>query len=134
MINVERREIRTDNRSRNIAAFDIAPRLRIAVDATMTPTDHRVGAVKITIAQMLGTNKVAEVFARCGHRYDQADMHAVGFDENVDTFLRFPPVAVRRNMAADERSCHENPDNKQRPPDQGTQRRRQAVDTKQFQV
>lgn len=83
---------------------------------------------------MLGADKVAEVFACRCHRHDQADMHAVGFDENVDAFGRLRPIAVGWNVATNERRRHIKADHQQRPPGHRAQRGPQAVDAKQFQV
>ncbi len=59
MVDVQRGDIRADDGARDIAAFDIAPCPRIAIDAAMAPTDHRVRAIKIAVWEMFGPDEVA---------------------------------------------------------------------------
>jgi hypothetical protein len=134
VIDVERCEVRPEDGACDIAASDIIPGPGIPIDTAVAPADHRMRSIQIAAWEMLGAYQVAEVLARRRHRHDQANMHAVGFDENIDAFGRLFPIVVRWNSAASQRGRHIEPDHQQWPRHERAQPGPQAVDAKQFQV
>lgn len=134
VVDVQGRVVRSDNGRPDVAALDFAPCPGIAIDAAMAPADHRMGAVKIGIAELLWLDQVGQVFPRCRHRHDEADMHAVGFDEYRDAAIGFAPVGIGRDKTPGQRAEEIDTHQQQRPADNRPQGAAKAVDAKQFQV
>ncbi len=61
-------------------------------------------------------------------------MNTVGLNKDVDALRRWSPSSVGGDMAPDQGAEHIDTHQHQRPRDEGTGRRPQAVDAKQFQV
>ncbi len=123
---------RSDRSSHNVPAAHVSPGLGISVNALMAPTDHGMRAIKLRILQMVRHDIIAQIFARSLHRDNKADMHAIGFDENLDAIFGFLPSAVRRNQAAQKRSEEIDTDDQCRPAEQSAQQRPRPVQPKKF--
>lgn len=65
VVDMQGRVVRSDDGRPDIATLDIAPCPGIAIDPAMSPADHCVGAIKVAVGQMLGTDQVGQVFPRC---------------------------------------------------------------------
>lgn len=134
VIDMQCRFIRTKNRAPNIATFDIPPGFSVAIDGTVTPTDHCMGAVKHRIGELVGANEVAQIFTFSDNGHDQADMYAIGFDKDHHAVTGFCPSRIHGQVAAYECGRHVKADNQHGPAEQCAQCCPDVVDAKQFQV
>ncbi len=130
VIDVEQYFVRAENCAANIIWPNVSPGFGVAVYTGVAPTNHCVGPVKSGIGQMLETNQIAEV----SHWHDQTDMHAVGFDKQVNTLFGLSPAGVCGDLATEKGCGHIQANYQQRPANHRTKSREQAVDAKQFQV
>ena len=130
VIDVEQYFVRAENCAANIIWPNVSPGFGVAVYTGVAPTNHCVGPVKSAVGHLVGTNQIAEV----SHWHDQTDMHAVGFDKQVNALFGLSPAGVGGDMAAEKGCGHIQANYQQRPANQCTKSREQAVDAKQFQV
>lgn len=130
VIDVEQYFVRAENCAANIIWPNVSPGFGVAVYTGVAPTNHCVGPVKSGFGHLVGTNQIAEV----SHWHDQTDMHAVGFDKQVKALFGLSPAGVGGDLAAEKSCGHIQTDYQQRPANQRTKSREQAVDAKQFQV
>ncbi len=134
MFNMQYAIVRTHYRASNVSAFDVSPRLGIAIHTAVTPANHHMSSKETAIAQLIRSDQVAKIFRRLINWHNQTYMDPVRFYKYVDTFSRGNPAVVRRNMTADKRASHVETDYQKGPRNKRPHYGPHAVDAKQFQV